>query len=399
MKNLYMQKVHLFGDAFSPSSPIVSKASLAGRNDQISRIIDAVIERGQHAILYGERGVGKTSLANTFNEFLVDSPVLKAKINCNRDDNFTSIWRKIGDKIAITIDGRAIGFVAEKKHKVIRLSNVFRDEDLTPSRIEAFLEQIPSVYVLIFDEFDTVKDPQTRSQFADLIKDLSDNAPYITILLVGIAESVGELIGEHESLGRCLKQVKMPIMSPGEVNEILDKGLTVLGMDMEDSVRIAIIKLSQGLPHYAHLLGKYACINSLKDGSLKVLEPHFRAAINEAIENTNENIRRAYQQATLSSKQSTRFPEVLSACAIAEEDDYGCFRTRDIITAYKRITGENIISQTITYNLGKLCKDEKGNALQKLGKGMNVKYKFRNPLLKVFLKLKLFDRNRSDLLL
>ena len=45
-------------DAFSPGAPIDELDLLAGRTAQIDRMLDTVAQRGQHAILYGERGVG-----------------------------------------------------------------------------------------------------------------------------------------------------------------------------------------------------------------------------------------------------------------------------------------------------------------------------------------------------
>ncbi|MFY9719669.1 MAG: ATP-binding protein [Candidatus Cybelea sp.] len=51
-------------EVFTPSSPIDSNDLFAGRRQQVTQIINAINQGGQHAGLYGERGVGKTSLAN-----------------------------------------------------------------------------------------------------------------------------------------------------------------------------------------------------------------------------------------------------------------------------------------------------------------------------------------------
>src|ERR1700722_19841264 len=51
-------------EAFSPHSPIDAEELFAGRIDILNDIIDAVFQKGCHAIIYGERGVGKTSFAN-----------------------------------------------------------------------------------------------------------------------------------------------------------------------------------------------------------------------------------------------------------------------------------------------------------------------------------------------
>ena len=50
------------GDVFRPSAPVDEKALFAGREEQVRRVIDAIFQRGQHVMIYGERGVGKTSL-------------------------------------------------------------------------------------------------------------------------------------------------------------------------------------------------------------------------------------------------------------------------------------------------------------------------------------------------
>jgi DNA-binding NtrC family response regulator len=48
------------GTVFTPSAPINDKALFAGRIDQVRQVMDAVSQRGRHAVIYGERGVGKT---------------------------------------------------------------------------------------------------------------------------------------------------------------------------------------------------------------------------------------------------------------------------------------------------------------------------------------------------
>ncbi len=57
----------LWGDvneAFSPGAPVQERDLFAGRIEQLRALVDSVQQRGRHAIVFGERGVGKTSLAN-----------------------------------------------------------------------------------------------------------------------------------------------------------------------------------------------------------------------------------------------------------------------------------------------------------------------------------------------
>lgn len=52
-------------DVFSPGAPIRERELFSGRLDQISQLLDAVRQNGKHAVIFGDPGVGKTSLANT----------------------------------------------------------------------------------------------------------------------------------------------------------------------------------------------------------------------------------------------------------------------------------------------------------------------------------------------
>jgi Holliday junction resolvasome RuvABC ATP-dependent DNA helicase subunit len=56
--------------------------------------INAFHQRGQHAVIFGERGVGKTSLATVLLEILgpqVNTPACGA-INCDQTTTFETQW-------------------------------------------------------------------------------------------------------------------------------------------------------------------------------------------------------------------------------------------------------------------------------------------------------------------
>jgi replication-associated recombination protein RarA len=55
---------------FTPSAPITASDFFVRRLGEIEEITESVAEPGQHAVLYGERGVEKTSLANFIDSVL-----------------------------------------------------------------------------------------------------------------------------------------------------------------------------------------------------------------------------------------------------------------------------------------------------------------------------------------
>ena len=99
---------------------------------------------------------------------------------------------------------------------------------------------------------------------SDTIKSLSDYAVATTILLIGVADSVDELIQGHQSIERALVQVPMPRMSDGEVKEIVVKGLSRLQMGIEPDSLDELIALSQGLPYITHLLALHTARAALE---------------------------------------------------------------------------------------------------------------------------------------
>src|SRR6266487_1549021 len=104
------------GRVFTPNSPVDERSLFAGRNTQIRRVIDVVNQKGQHAIIFGERGVGKTSLANVLHDFLagIGAQILAPRVNCDSGDTFETTWRKVFDQIELIRTTATVGFTSTK---------------------------------------------------------------------------------------------------------------------------------------------------------------------------------------------------------------------------------------------------------------------------------------------
>src|SRR5215213_8441193 len=102
------------GSVFTPSAPIDNAALFAGRKSQILKISSAISQRGQHAVIYGERGVGKTSLANYLFESLRKMTHIKVvRVNCEEITSYSSLWHSIFRELSIRHDSTPAGFTPE----------------------------------------------------------------------------------------------------------------------------------------------------------------------------------------------------------------------------------------------------------------------------------------------
>src|SRR5271168_4843662 len=151
---------------------------------------------------------------------------------------------------------------------------------------------------------------------ADTIKALSDNSVNATILLIGVADSVNELIREHQSIERALVQIPMPRMSDDEIRTIIDKGLARLTMGIDDAAREELVLLSQGVPYIAHLLCIYTCRAALAAGRKTVYPLHVEKGMNRSLDQWQQSIKALYSEAIRSAQPGHIYKEVLLGCAL-----------------------------------------------------------------------------------
>lgn len=362
---------------------------------QLSQIVEAINERGQHIVLYGERGVGKTSLANIVNEKL--QGILAAKVTCNRTKSFKNIWEEILKNVTFYAEHKGIGFQAVHSERVqLDLFLSPKEEQVDSANILFALERVTNPLLLIFDEFDSVAEKETKMRFADTLKALSDNAPHVTLLVVGIGDSVTELVGDHASNERCIKQVRLPRMSPVEIEEIVINGFAKLLLNVDPDVRLDLIQFSYGFPHYAHLLAKYSAKAAIEGASLDITRQHFNVAVAHAIENAQESIRDSYQKAVITTRNQPVLKNLIAACALVREDEHGTFRAIDIEAPLSKIAKKRYKLRDYAYHLGKLCNDVRGSVMQKVGPKNQHRYRFRNPLIKAYVRLKLYQQGEIE---
>ncbi len=370
---------------FSPSAPIDESELFAGRSAQLSRLIEVVLERGKHAVLYGERGVGKTSLARVFHMLF---PTLVRKVVLLREqvdpsDNFASVWRKVFKDIELTIRH------ADHDERIV-LSDLYGDE-ISPDDVRRALERsfkASDIPVVVIDEFDKAKDDSVRTLTANLLKHLSDYSVNVTVIVVGVADDIGELLSQHESLARCIEQIPMPRMSNDEMKEIIRKRLPRLNMRMEPDALWKIITLSRGLPSYVHLLGLYAVQDAARDRHLTITEKNVDAAIKRALEKSQEFVQREYATAIHTNRTDTLFQEVILACALAKTDERGLFTPNSVVPPLSKILDREVSIANFQNHLKKFISEERERILVRRGKERAYKFRFRDPMMQPYVIMK-----------
>lgn len=379
-----MTVIAKISQVFRPGTPIDKYDLFAGRGGQVRDIIRSVNQPGQHVIMYGERGVGKTSLSRILVELLTSlniDVVSPESINCDGTDNFSSIWHKVFREMSYATSVEKMGFRPNADSRNVSLDNLL-PETATPDDIRFVLNRLPMKSIIIIDEVDRIKTQETTTLLADTIKSLSDHAVPTTLILIGVADSVDELIAEHHSIERALVQVHMPRMSPEELYQILDKGKEI-GIKFSDDARRYIVKLSAGLPHYTHTLGLFAAEEAVSDGRLDVMMNDVNRAV-QMTANKSGSILSNYHKATSSPRRETLYTQVLLACALADKDALGYFTAASVRTPLGLLMGKRYEIPAFSGHLDDFCSDKRGHILEKQGTKRQFRFRFVNPLMQPF---------------
>ena len=378
--------------AFTPHRPIHLPQFFAGRLPLLDQATDAVNSAGQHVVLFGDRGTGKTSLARILAIQVQEPDIASGRrviyVSCSSEDNYSSIWRKVFQEIQVT--QRQIGFVQDAAASVLGRLELPETIIEHPNDVRLYVRSLPNPPVIIIDEFDRVDPSQsaeTHRLLADTIKLFSDTDVDATIVVVGVADSLADLMTGHESVTRNLAPVRVSPMGIDELSEIIQRGFKFAGLDYEDGIDERIAKLSQGYPHYTHLLGLWAGRRAIDAGHASVTYGDLNHAINDALDSTSGSVEQEYLRAIASVRKGTLFRHVLLACALADKDPLGRFAAVSLREPLREITGKDYTTDAFQSHLAKFAEAHRGPVLKKTGSRRNYRWQFINPQLIPYVRL------------
>lgn len=381
------RKNDIYG-AFSPGAPIKLQEDLSGREEQAARLRNIVLSAGEHALIYGERGVGKTSISNTFYSSIT-APTQRVRaihVNCGTSD-FPAIWRKVF---------RRIGAPGGANYRTL---DELYPGNITPDDVEVeFLNfdknELP---IIILDEFDKVPAGDTKLLMTDTIKSLSDHGSLAKIVLVGIAENAAELLEHHGSISRALKQIKMPRLSLPDLERVVSVRYKRCGLKIDDEALFQIAFLSRGLPYYSHLVGRHAALAALSNKRLVVRDDDVFQGLSEAMKEVDQTITEDYLGAVVSQRnEETLFEPVLIACALADPDDLGQFQQAGVAAPLAEISPRipPYTAATFAFHMNEFCEEKRGRVLQRGGEARNYRYAFTDAMMQPYVIMRALQNHK-----
>ncbi|MDO5501849.1 MAG: ATP-binding protein [Actinomycetia bacterium] len=384
---------------FKPSAPTDDGQLFRGRGDQLASLVSAIQEQGQHAIVFGERGVGKTSLAYMgMGVFGVQSPgAMRVRLTCGADDDFASVWRKLVPRLQQVLDAADDEVRAAMQGVLDRVEDIFMD-DPTPETVGRALNLVSSrtPLLVVIDEFDRIDGFTHSHHFADLIKQISDDLVACSVCIVGVADDVSGLISGHSSVDRSLRQIAMPRMTHEELTEIVLRGFEAFversgySLTIDPQAVDAIASLSQGFPYYTHLLSSSVGKDAILSNRHEISFDDVFMALIRAKNDAEPSIKESYYHATIAARSDATFDKTLLACAIAKPDRLGYFAASDVRQPLEEILGVPRRNSDFNAHL-KRFSGESPYILESASVTRTPRYRFRNPLMKPYVIMQGFE--------
>ena len=319
--------------AFTPSQPVVDRRMFAGRVDVLTTLIRSLEDQRVHVILYGERGIGKTSLVHVLAQAARDARYIVIYSSCGASSNFDELFRAVAAEIPLLFHS---GFAptAEESERGQSVADLLPKGQVSPRQVsDVFAKIIGTRVLIILDEFDICESADFRRNIAELIKNLSDRSVRVQLVIAGVAGDLTELVEHIPSIRRNIFALQVPKMTTAEVHHLIENGQTVSSVGYDPTATEFITAVSNGSPYIASLLSHHAGLAAVDKGRLKVVIDDVAVAVDQALVEFQGRISR-HSQMQIEKVTKNGVRQILGMLAGSSMFNGGRFDAADIDILY-----------------------------------------------------------------
>ncbi len=281
--------------AYTPAQPVTNRRMYSGRGRVLGSVIRAIEDQRLHTVIYGERGLGKTSTLLVLAQTARDARYLVIYVTCSAGSTFDEAFRAIAAGIPLMFHAD-YGPTSPQAERRETFATLLGDEPVGIRGAGELLAKVEGTRVLvIFDEFDRAESENFRRTIAELIKSLSDRAARVQILIGGVAANLTELVANVPSIQRNIYALQLPKMTASEIRELVKNGESVSGLSFDDSAIQAISAKALGFPYLATLLSHRSALVAIDRGRVTITAEDVADATGEVVDEFRGRISRRSQ--------------------------------------------------------------------------------------------------------
>ncbi len=270
--------------AFTPSRPVIDSAMFAGRAGLLRTLIRSIEDQHLHVVLFGPRGIGKTSLVHILCHIAQEARYLVRYVSCGERTDFDELMRVILRDIPLLFH-ESYEPTSNEIEEGLSFADLVGEAPLTVALVSDLLLKISGTRLLIvLDEFDRASSSEFRRSIAELIKNQSDRGSRVQLVIAGVAQNMNEIIEHVPSIRRNIVGMQVPNMNDAEITELVENGQDTSGLEFSDEALHWICDLALGLPYLASLISQHAGFAALDREQTRVDRIDVQSAIGQALE-------------------------------------------------------------------------------------------------------------------
>ena len=321
-------------DAFTPAQPVTDRRLFAGRIEVLSHLIEVIENRLAHVVVFGERGIGKTSLMHILSDLARESDYLTLRATCGAGSQFDVLFRTLLREIPL-IYHESVSPTDSGTGADATLASLLPDRSFDSRELADLLSGVTSVRILLMlDEYDRIESETFRLNIAELIKNLSDRAAPVQLVIAGVSSNLHELIGYIPSIRRNVVGVPLPKLTEGEIGQIIRHGEMASGIRFAPEIVGIINDLSQGSPYLVRLVCYHSSLAALSEGRMEVQIDDVRDGLDLMVEEAAARLPVAALQSARRI-DLVRHAELLERTVHLAGTPSGWFSTADIVDEAK----------------------------------------------------------------
>jgi Cdc6-like AAA superfamily ATPase len=281
----------ILAENLTPSDTIRTPERLFGRDKTLTMIDRALNSPGRQIFIYGDRGVGKTSLARTAALLHTGPENIPIYVMCGRTNKFSQVLQSIGNAVIpveermdppssgggvnLNLPGGLGGFGVSRSTKGV--ASIPEPQSLAEALdiIRYVAAKRGNRTIIVIDELERVESSEEREKFAEFIRNIPELDVNAQFIFCGIMHDIAELVQSHGSAGRILETINLERLNHSDLWRIITAVADKLNVGIQREALIRISQISDGFPHYVHLIGE-SLFWSMYDDLLPLNAPVFR---------------------------------------------------------------------------------------------------------------------------
>lgn len=397
-------------DVFTPGRPPLGRAEVYAPRGEPERELAMALERGLVPIVFGEFGVGKTSLARhalrsaeragrlvnvesasgkTFADVTrallehLGYEITRSRATTETAQETTTRQGDAGLAFAPVLSAKLSGGRATSKTKGETVLRELAVSAPTDSRVLELCDR--ARLVLLVDELHAAT-PELLADLSAFVK-AATNKPCrnFRVVLVGTAREATRLVRHDPGIDRILVELEVSTLSTREARAILEEGMQALAVDAPARVLDRAARIASGSPALAQWLGLEMAEAATKRSPRKIAPEDLTAAVRSYVRTKSKRLERAWRAAIESTGKKRYRRQILLALATVEDE----LVTLDALAAQVgKQLGEPLASAALSAPLRALKSRDYGEIVRDVAGDDLGRVTFRDPSMRAFVRMR-----------